>query len=144
MSKSIRMGLAVIGMILFMAAPVHAQVKTPEMKKLLKERSELLNEALDIAMAKFKVGSSSIEELQSLEKDALKAALDLQDDPKERLATLRRSVKVAQKIAEIVHAGFLVGKETNLSELRARAGVLEARIALLKEEEKQKPAMPCK
>jgi outer membrane protein TolC len=139
-----RMGLVVIGLILFMAAPVHAQVKTPEMKKLLKERSELLNEAMNIAMAHFKAGTMSIEDVQRLEKDAVKAALAFEDDPKERVAILGRSVETSQKIADIVDALFRAGTTTKLSVLRARASLLDARIELLKEEEKQKAAKPGK
>ncbi len=68
MAAFFRFGLVFAGLVLMMPAPVHAQVKSAEMKKLLKERHDLLNDAMEIALAHFKVGSLHIEELLNLEK----------------------------------------------------------------------------
>jgi outer membrane protein TolC len=128
-----------IAVLLFVAAPVHAQKKSAEVKKLLKERSELLDKATKKGLAMYEAGTLTVADLLRLHQDAIRAKLDYEDNPKERIALLRASAQTFETIAKTLETRLKLGNGREIDVLRAQAAVLEARAELLQEEERQKP-----
>ena len=138
------LSLVLTGLALCAATPVRAQEKTAEIKKLLKERRELLDGALKIMMERYEAGTVEITDLLRVQQRALKVGLESHDDPKERLALLRRSVENAQQFVNRIDQRKKAGVDSEVNHMLAREALLEARMELLGEEQRQKPAKPAK
>jgi outer membrane protein TolC len=138
----------VLGWFLCTGPAAQAQSKPPargesdqaaEIKKLLKERRDALQEVVKLLMAQYRAGAAGFVGLAQAERDLLKATLDLSDDPKERRAALEEFQKIAVEIVRLTEALVRVGGTTRVDVLQARTVVLEVRIELLREELKTKP-----
>jgi DNA-binding NtrC family response regulator len=68
-----------------------AQDKEAEIKLLLKERSDVLAEAVKNALAHFQAGTVDVTQLLQLQREALKAKLELCSNTKERITVGRDS-----------------------------------------------------
>jgi hypothetical protein len=112
------------------------QDKDAELKALLKERSELLAKSVKKLTLRYRAGYVSWEELARVQREALRAALDLAEGPKARLAVLRELKANADGAFKVAEASFAVGIATEDQMLQAKAMVLEIRAAILKEEAK--------
>jgi outer membrane protein TolC len=139
----VRIGLLLTALLAwsFCAGVVRADDKAAELKKLLRERRDTLAEVVKVLQEQYKAGRvMDFAKLAQAQREAAKAALDAADTPKERLAALTDFQKVAEanlRLAEAqVQAGF--GAPTDV--LQAKALLLEARIEILREELKAKPA----
>ena len=119
--------------------PGKAADKAAELKALLKERRQALDAALRLTLEMYKAGKAPVTEVIQAEQAARKAAVDAADTPEERLAALRKSRDTAADLAQVAQELFKVGRVTQAELLRARAELLEARIALLREELKGGP-----
>jgi hypothetical protein len=116
-----------------------ADDKEAELKALLKERSELLSKSVKGLAQRYRSGYASYEELARVQREALKAALDLAEGPKSRLALLRELRGAAEGASKVAEARFEAGIGTEDQALQARAMLLETRAEILKEEAKTKP-----
>jgi hypothetical protein len=110
-----------------------------EVKKLLKERYEALAEAADILGIQYRQGSVKFETFASVRRDALSASLDLFDSAKERISALRKLLEAVTQDFEVAQNSYEAGKATKIAVNQAKAIMLEARIALLREEKKASP-----
>jgi hypothetical protein len=131
---------------LCIGAPAQAQSKPQddpkkgaEIKALLKERQALLKKVLTHMQARYAVGAADFSMVAQAELDALKATLDVVEDPKERIAALQQHQKTAKEIVQLAEEKFKVGASTEVDVLQAKAILLAARIELLREEQKTKP-----
>ena len=114
--------------------------KAAEIKILLKERQETLKKVVDALVAQYQAGIVDFQSVFHAERDLLRATLDLDDSPETRMAALREQLKMAENFAKLAEARFERGGVTQVDVLRAKAGVLEARIELVREELKAKPS----
>jgi hypothetical protein len=109
--------------------------KAASIKSLLKERHDALKEVLDILARQLRMGKVQFDSYARAQRDALRAAADLADTPKDRIAALRGIEDVAKANEEFFEvrakSGF-VATPTDL--LQAKAMRLEAQIELLREE----------
>jgi hypothetical protein len=121
-------GLAVASVSLTTAAPPDAQApESDEIRDLLVERLEILKERMEIAN---KSDSLNIDKIQEARRDYLHAKLEMSTNRARRIAVLKEIVdeaETAHKAAAQALEGFLIGRT---EELKARAYVLEARMAL--------------
>jgi RNA polymerase sigma factor (sigma-70 family) len=107
-----------------------------EIKALLKERYETLTEAADLLRNLFREGNVKFETLGATQRDALEANLDQYDSPKERVAALRKHMEAVTQTYQMANAQFQTGQVNKVTLDQAKAMVLGARIALLREENK--------
>jgi hypothetical protein len=113
--------------------------KAKEIKALLKERRDTLNMVADLSVALYKVGVADISRVFQVQRDALRAMLDVEEDPAARITMLRDFLKVAQAVAKIAEQRVNSRTRAQDEVLQAKALVLEVRIELLREELKAKP-----
>jgi RNA polymerase sigma factor (sigma-70 family) len=113
--------------------------KDAEVKKLLKERYETLAEAADLLGIQYRQGSVKFETFAAARRDALHASLDLFESPKERISALSKLLEAVTRDFEMAQNSYEVGKATKIAVNQAKAIMLEARIALLREENKASP-----
>jgi hypothetical protein len=107
-----------------------------EIKALLKERYETLTEAADLLRNLFREGHVKFETLAAAQRDALEANLDQYDSPKERVAALRKFMETVTQTYQMANAQFQTGQVNKVTLDQAKAMVLGARIALLREQSK--------
>jgi outer membrane protein TolC len=115
--------------------------KAAEIKKLLQERVETLQETVKLLTAQYQAGIVDIGRVLQAQRDLLKATIEFSDMPQERITALRKFLKVAEVLAQTTEAMFKAGStgSSKVDVLQARAFLLEARIELLREELKAKP-----
>jgi outer membrane protein TolC len=103
---------------------------------LLKERCDLLGEAVRLLSAQWKRGTVDFSRIAQAERDYLKATLDLHDSPNERLAALKKVKQIAEDLVAVTEARFKAGTATAIDLHQARAELLKIRIELLRAEKK--------
>ena len=69
----------------------------------------------------------------------LESGLELAANPAERADWLRKDVQLAEDVQKIVEARFRAGQASQAEALQAQIAVLEARIRLLREDNKADP-----
>ena len=116
-----------------------AQDRDAELKPLLKERSELLVKSVRQLTLLYRIAYASWGQLATVQRQALDAALDSADGRKARLAQLRELKDNAEGAFKVAEARFTAGVAPEYQMLQARAMLLEARVAILKEEAKKRP-----
>jgi hypothetical protein len=129
-------GLVIASLSLTTAAPPGAQAPdSDEIRDLLAERVEILKERMDIVNKH--ADTLSIDKVQEARRDYLHARLDVSTSVAERIAVLKEIVEEA----EAAHQAAAQALETHLiektEELKAKAYVLEARLALARTERKK-------
>jgi len=112
--------------------------KSAALKKLLRERHAMLEQALTLFTAQYKTGKVNFGRVARAEQELLKATLALAENPEQRLAALRSLQEKAEHLTKIAEALSKAGMTTQVDVLEARAAWLAARIALLQEELKDK------
>ena len=118
-----------------------AQVREPDkIKELLKERYDVLTKVVNEQMAGFKAGKGQLQALVPAQRAALEAGLELCETPAERIALLRKDVQLTEEMLRMTELQVKAGLVRQSDALLARAQMLEARIRLLREEAKAKPA----
>ena len=113
------------------AAPRHKAPDSDEIHELLAERVEILKQRMDIAVND---GMLEADEVDEARRDYLNARLDMSTNVAERIAVLKEIVDEAErahKAAAQAHGALLIGKT---EELKVKAYVLEARVALARAE----------
>ena len=107
-----------------------------KVKELLKERYQMLSKAVNIVTVQYQAGQTTTEAVTRAQRAALEAGLELCSTQAERIEFLRAQVKLAEHAHNVAEALVKAGKATALDELQAHAMLLEARVRLLREEEK--------
>jgi hypothetical protein len=110
--------------------------KNAEIKKLLKERHDELAKAVIELTAQFMAGVVAFDTLAEAQRDALRPSLDVYDDSKERIAALDKFLEGTTQMYDVAVNKAKAGLVPGVAVRQARAMVLEARIALLREESK--------
>jgi hypothetical protein len=121
------------------ATPKTVADKTAEIKILLKERRDTLQKVVESLVAPFQNVRIDFRSLAQAERDLLRATLEVEDGPETRLAALRKYHEIAEAVLKYAERQFKVGTVSQVDVLQAKAGVLEAKIELLREELKAKP-----
>jgi outer membrane protein TolC len=133
---------AVLGCLLCTGGTLQAQPKpapkepdrVAEIRKLLRERRELLQEIMKVLTAQYQQGVIDAGRLLQAQRDLLKANTDLADDPEARRAGLKECLKMAETVAVSAEKLSRAGTTSKVDALQARAIVLEIRTELLREE----------
>jgi hypothetical protein len=112
--------------------------RAAEIKKLLAQRAELLDEAGSVIVEQFFMGLATPVDVRLILQDSLQAKLDIQTSGEGRVAVLRSFRKLAEKFYESVDARHKVGVAKQLDADLARGAFLTAWIELLREEVKLK------
>jgi outer membrane protein TolC len=120
--------------------PQSSPDKAAEIKVLLKDRRETVKRVVVILLIQYKGGLVNLQSVFQAERDLLRATLDLEDSPEAHMEAIRAQLKMADDFAKIAEKRFKNGNVSEVDVLRAREGVLEARIELLREELKAKPS----
>src|ERR1700728_4463167 len=81
---------------------VQGQESNAELKKLLKERSNLLDGALSDLEEFYKAGAASLSDVFDLSKEAFHAKLELAEGPEQRIEAVRAMRNRAEKFLKIV------------------------------------------
>jgi outer membrane protein TolC len=115
--------------------------KAAEIKKLLQERVETLQETVKVLTAQYRAGIGDIGRVLQAQRDLLRATIELSDKPQERITALGNLLKVAEVLVKTTEAMLKAGSagSSKVDVLQARAFLLEAWIELLREELKAKP-----
>jgi hypothetical protein len=110
--------------------------KAAAIKSLLKQRHEVLAKVAESLAYQYKNGGAvDYSRVAQAQRDAIKAAVDLADNPNDRVAALQRLLEAARTNEKVIDARTKAGfrsYETDL--LQAKAIRLEAQIELLRAE----------
>lgn len=119
--------------------------KTPEakpepakLKELLKERHAVLTKVADLVAAQYQHGTVSLDRVADTQRALIESGLELAETPMERVVLLRKLVKLTETLNENAQARFKAGAAPETEVLQIRALLLDARIRLVREEEKAK------
>jgi hypothetical protein len=119
--------------------PGYAQDKSDELKKLLKERRDLLSDAAaQTTEAYLFLKVVTVQAAIQAERDSLMADLDWFEKTDDRIQALEKHKEVADKLLKAADVKVIAGREPKSAGQQAKAYVLEVQIELLKEKEKQK------
>lgn len=122
------------------AEPCNAQDSSNEIKRLAKERRDLLSEvATQMTKTYVALERITLQEVVQAERDSLQADLDWFDKPDDRIQAIEKHMKVAESLLKVAKAKVDGARERGYVVLQARAYVLEVQIELLKEKQKAKP-----
>ena len=113
--------------------------KAAEIKKLLKERCDLLEEVVAVLSEQYKAGTVDFSKVAQAVLEALRATLDVVDGPEKRVTVLQQHQKIVEVIVQSSEARFKAGLCGRVELLQAKALLLEVRIELLREQQKAKP-----
>ncbi len=112
--------------------------KAAELKALLKERRNTLNNIVDLRFQRWQAGKDVLEVVLKAQRELLRANLELLDDPKERMAALQDCLETAKKIQKINEEKLQAGLATQADALEAKTAMQEIQIEILREELKAK------
>jgi hypothetical protein len=112
--------------------------KADEIKTLLKEKCDLLEKAMLILTKQYHDGTIPFTALAQVERDAVRATLDLDEGPEKRLAALKKLQKNAEDTVSIAETNLKLGLTTGADLLQAKALLLEVRIEVLRNKQKAK------
>jgi hypothetical protein len=115
------------------------EFKPEDLNRLLVARHEVLQQTVKVALAQYKAGIVDFTRVVQAERGLLNAGLELPQPPEKRLAALRDFRDLAKNTLEITQARRKAGTVTDLDVLEAEALLLEAEIALLREQAKARP-----
>lgn len=114
----------------------YAQDQSSDMKKLLKERRDLLSQAVD--SMNLLLGRVPLQELLRADRDSLKADLDWFDKHEDRIRAIEKHKKAADIYWQTAKTMQDAGRGFEYIVIQAKAYVVEIQIELLKEKERQK------
>ncbi len=128
-------GIAVVSLSLTTAAPPAATAPdSDEIRELLAERVQILKEREKMAVSGYDNGTLEFGKVHEARRDYLNAKLDLSANIAERIAVLKEIVAEAEAahktVAQVVESH--IGDKTDV--LKAKAYVLEMRVALARAE----------
>jgi hypothetical protein len=109
-----------------------------EVKRLKKERAELLDRAVGLSIVQYQKGLANFDALISVLRESRQAALDASADSKERIASLKAGLERANTMAKVVKIRSEVGVVSQLELLRINSYAIECRVDLLTAEEAAK------
>jgi hypothetical protein len=112
--------------------------KNGDIKALLKERQDLLEQSATILTNQYMAGSVDLSMVVKAQLDVVHAGLDAADTPEKRTAALGKLQKVAENILDVAEKRFNAGAVGQVDVLQAKALVLTVRIEALREEQKGK------
>jgi uncharacterized protein (TIGR03067 family) len=102
-----------------------------ELEKLLQERQEVLKEAVDVALAGYKVLRVDYMTVLEVQRDLIQAQLE-QATREQKIALYKRLIENWGEVEEIATVQRQAGRGTQLEILKARAARLEAQIELVR------------
>jgi outer membrane protein TolC len=120
------------------ATPEKDKDKAAEIKTLLKERRDTLQEVVKQVIEMYTQGAIVFVAVAQVENEAFKATLEFAEGSEARLAALKKHYETRKAILRIAEGRFKAGQDNQLGALQAKALVLEAQIELLREESKAK------
>jgi hypothetical protein len=115
------------------AAPVPEKTTkgdSPEVKRLLKERRDVLKEAVEAGRKEYLAGRSTMPVAADLAHELLKAELELASESAERIAAHEAYYTVMRKLEAHAKVQYEAGRMTLLEYKRAQAARLGAEIGL--------------
>jgi len=120
------------------ATPEKEKDEATELKALLKERRDTLQKVLDFSIDLVRRGRGDLQAVVQAEHEALRATLEVDEEPQVRLAMLKKYYENAKAFLKLAEKGIELGRVSQVDVLKAKAVVLEAQIELLREELKAK------
>lgn len=122
----------------FMSANPASSTPTPgvadPIQDLKKERLVLLKEILDLAVAGFKQGASTLDQVHQARVAYSAARLDFAETKAEKTQVAQEAVKEAEDWVKQVEKLLAAGQASRIDVLKAQVGLKDARIALAKAE----------
>jgi hypothetical protein len=117
--------------------------KAAEIKTLLKERHDKLQQGMNLLVAYYKEGKGigEAEGIFRAQRDLLKVILELHESAEERVAALEKHLMFATSFQELTKARAMAMTVRQADVVQAEASVLEARIELLRAQSKINPAV---
>jgi outer membrane protein TolC len=113
--------------------------KPEDLNRLLMARHEVLQKTVRSLKAQYEGGRIDFGRLVQAQRELLKASLELPQPAEKRLAALRESRDLAETLLKIADGLWKGGRTLEVDALEAEAVLLEARIALLREQAKARP-----
>jgi outer membrane protein TolC len=104
-----------------------------ELKRLLLERHETLRKAADVLRVQYQNGRIPFGSVIQVQRDFLKATLELPQSAEKRRAALEEYRQFAEQTLKIAQALFEGGQAIQADVLEAQAALLEFRIELIRE-----------
>ena len=106
---------------------------SPEAKKLLMERRNVLKEVNDVQRRGYERGELQLPDLLLTNRDLLEAELELTEDKSQRIAICERLVKTFEDIEAISQRRQASGEVTIIDTLNSKAARLKAQARLANE-----------
>ena len=132
-----RFVLVVLPTLLLTSSVLLAQNAGDDIKSLQKKRSMMLDEVVTICRIQHEQGKIDFDVLAKAQREALKAKLEMAENPKDRIAVLKKMLDHGIEGVERLESRQKMGLGNYQHDLlQAQAFVLENRIELLKEEQK--------
>jgi outer membrane protein TolC len=104
--------------------------KNAKIKKLLKERLAVVREIAKQTGQEYRIGKVSFDRVHQAQRAVLHARLELCESDKERLAVLEEALALATEYEKTAAQLYQTGRVPASDALQARAGRLEAEIAV--------------
>jgi outer membrane protein TolC len=122
------------------AAPVPEKKKdSPEITKLLKERRDVLRNAVEARTQEFEAGRGTLGVLLHVSRELLNAELELATTPEKRFDAYAGHFNALRKIETITKEGYDAGRVKVADYFEIRAARLEAEIQMRRAEAELKP-----
>lgn len=118
------------------APKAEAGSETSIVRSLRKQRLAELESIRELVMRLHQQGTTTGAELQKIEEEILQARLELSESAPERIEICTKSVKLAETRVELTQRLVESGIGPQADVIRARIGVIDAKIQLEKEKEK--------
>jgi len=125
--------LLIVSLLGMCCAAIAAAADSPEAKKLLMERRNVLKEIADIQRRGYARGELQLHDLLLTNRDLLEAELELADDKSQRIEICERLVKTLEDIEAISQRMQAAGEVTIIDVLSSKAARLKAQAQLANE-----------
>lgn len=129
-----------------LALPMISSGQDPErqekLDELLRQRQATLRQIVEVLREQYLLGERDFNAVVEAQDRLMKAELELASDRQERLALLRERVKMFETLSTLTNQRFDLGQVGQPETLFVRAAVLEAKIELAREQERERAGEP--
>lgn len=110
-----------------------AEQKT-DLDELLKERRDTLQQIVEVVSEEYHIGNKSFASVVQAKNRLIDAELGLVKTRQDRLALLRKQVEMFEALSAVLDERFALGVVQQTDRLDARVAVLDAKIKLVREQ----------
>lgn len=112
--------------------PTNLETAEAEIRSLQEERIDLLQRAVELALAQYREGVLGFKSVHETKRDLFDAQLEIAETREERIRLLTSQLNIAEAALAMAEARFQAALTTALDVHQARSAMLRIKIQLLK------------